>query len=82
MGMYVPMDCGQVEDKEAELQAAKHQIVRGCYICKSTGHSMAKCFARKAYLASKGRRPTGKPSGLPRGSGGTQKARGALLGKN
>ncbi|CAH0482008.1 unnamed protein product [Peronospora belbahrii] len=57
----VSMDCSQVEDEEAELHAAEQQIVRRCYICKSTGHLMAKCPARKAYLASKGRRPMGKP---------------------
>ncbi|CAH0520394.1 unnamed protein product [Peronospora belbahrii] len=37
----------QVEDEEAELQAAEQQIVRRCYICKSTGHLMSKCPARK-----------------------------------
>ena len=45
----VPMDCSKVEDEEAELQAelqaAEQQIVRRCYICKSTGHLMAKCPA-------------------------------------
>ncbi|CAH0474309.1 unnamed protein product [Peronospora belbahrii] len=56
MGLY-SMDCSQVEDEEAELHAAEQQIVRRFYICKSTSHLMAKCPARKAYLASKGRRP-------------------------
>ncbi|CAH0517516.1 unnamed protein product [Peronospora belbahrii] len=41
----VPMDCSQVEDAEAELQDAEQQIVRRCYICKSTGYLMAKCPA-------------------------------------
>ncbi|CAH0481616.1 unnamed protein product [Peronospora belbahrii] len=66
------MDSSQVEDEEAELHAAEQQIVRRCYICKSTGHLMEKCPARKAYLVSKGRSSMGKPSALPRGNGGTQ----------
>ncbi|CAH0519612.1 unnamed protein product [Peronospora belbahrii] len=38
----VPMDCSQVEDEKAELHAAEQQIVRECYICKSTDNLMAK----------------------------------------